>query len=234
MTKRLMAQRNRTCAAGLAVAALVLGVAYLYGGFLAWHWVFLAPLAAAGLAAAYWHGVRLSRSTTAARRLASGMLAAAAFAALTVLPAGIRWASLAREMQTLPIPPDAIVLRRDVYVPKWTSPGQSPYNVEYVTGLSFGEADRFLREGFAGGGWKLGRRSPISVFSPGEHKRVLLLMADQFGRRPATDVAKIRHYTLVGSRRWARVILFDAGNERWICFNAESDPPPDALRNLTW
>ncbi len=87
-------RRDLTWATALAVGAASTGAAYVYGGWIAWHWIYLAPIAAAGFCLSLYLGIRRSAATGPFRRLAAGFAWASAFVAVLAAPAAMRTARL--------------------------------------------------------------------------------------------------------------------------------------------
>ncbi|MGC1274409.1 MAG: hypothetical protein WBC44_11935 [Planctomycetaceae bacterium] len=216
--------RRRWQAMTLITAALVIGLAYLFGGFLPQHELYLAPVGVAGIGVAFWHGLRGSQAAKPFVRLRPALMWAAAFLMILALPASVRWLQLRWEMRSIPLPDDAVNIRREANVVLWDNP---PYTVGYVTRLSAEEVDQLLRKRFATGGWTYGtgaRQPRASAKGWAGH------MAEGLGRRPVDGA--LRSYTLTRSARMLSVSLFDAGTERWVYVRALDDHPPEALRKL--
>jgi len=170
--------RTRVWIFFLAALALSCGVSYVYGGLLeiplwdaTWsygNWIlrpelYLAPFAAPGAAAAFWQGMRWVRAASPWRRLLSGTVAAA-FGALLVAPAGIRWMWIAIEAGRIELPPDAQNVTREIdviaydYVPD--------YSIRFVTSESPADIEHFYRDRFAVRGWSVTGHSAGKVSSP--------------------------------------------------------------------
>ncbi len=215
----------------LMCAALVVGLAYLFGGFIPRHEWLIAPAAMLCLAAAFWCGLSRSTSVTPQGRLRSATMWGLVVVALMALPAGGRWAWLQREVRTIPVPADADDVQRQTNVVLWRR-YLPPYSVRYVTRLSFEEADAFLMQGFVANGWEIGRRSPEYEYTRTSFPNAFL--ADSRGRPPVAG--RLRNYTIihVGYDRYMNVTLFDAGEERWVDCDVQSDEPPHALRHFWW
>lgn len=223
--------------AGLGVTAVAVGGAYVLGGFLPRLELLLAPAAAATVAAGFWLGLKAARAAGPLRRLRPAVGGAAAVAALLVLPAGLRWAWLRRELAAVPVPADAAFVAREVHFIRWEPwpRCRPPYSLRYVTRQSFDHADRFLRHGAATAGWDVRRRTPEhgAPLSTGEPARVALNAGPVFQRPTVPAAARLRIYTFDTGRRWVTGAVFDAGAERWVWLDAEFDEPPDALRGLS-
>jgi hypothetical protein len=111
-----MSHRSFWPAALLGGSALVLGAAYVYGGWIPRHWAYLAPLAAVGLCGSLAYGVRRSGSTRVSRRLAAGFAWALAFAALLAAPPTARFARLYAAACRVEGPPGGQLVRRAVSI----------------------------------------------------------------------------------------------------------------------
>jgi hypothetical protein len=213
----------------LVFASLAVGLAYLFGGFIPKHAWLIAPAAVLCLAAAFWNGLHRSRAVTAFARLRSATAWVLAVAAVMVLPAGLRWISLRRELQTIPVPADASDVRAETNVVFWQRhPYVPPYSMTYVTALPFDAADRFLTTSLTKNGWKVGGRyRPVSC----EATEVLSQnVAELFDRQP--ESGQLRNYIVIRGDRWMSVTLFGTGNECWVLCEAQGAEPPDALRRF--
>ena len=219
-----MSRRERWGLLGLVAFALMIGTSYLVGGFLPQHEWYLVPLAVAGTAVAFGYGLRRSPAAMPVARLRPALLCAAMFLALTALPAGVQWLQLRREMRSIPMPDDAVNIRREANVVWWDNP---PYTVGYVTRLPAEEVDHLLRERFAAAGWTFGTstKSPkVSAKGWAGH------VAKRLGRNPVDG--PLRSYTLTRTARMLSVTLFDAGPERWVYVRALDDHPPAVLEEF--
>lgn len=224
-----MRQRVRSQAIVLAFTALVLGLAYLFGGFIPRHEWIIAPAAVLCLAVAFWCGLRQSKAVTAFARLRSAIVWVLAVAVVMVLPAGLRGVALQRELRTIPVPADASDIHAETNAVFWQRhPYDPPYSVKYVTHLSFDEADRFLTRGFTKNGWKIGGRyRPVSCeATEGLSQNV----AELFDRQPQSG--QLRNYVVIRGDRWMSVTLFGTGKECWVLCEAQGADPPDALRRF--
>ncbi|MDQ3329866.1 MAG: hypothetical protein M3552_04325 [Planctomycetota bacterium] len=222
-----MPDRNGFRAIGLVIAALAIGFAYLYGGFVPRHELILAPAAVICLAVAFWCGLRRSGGASPFRRLRSTSLWVIVVLAVLFLPASLRWAWLQRELSTIPIPADAYDVQRETNVVFW-NPYPGPYSLKYVTRVPFDDADRFLMEGFRANGWKVGGRFRAETY--GAAGRPSQYMAERFERQP--QAGRLRNYTMIHADRWMNVTLFDAGEECWIACETQGEPPPESLRRF--
>lgn len=223
-----MRKSDRARAIGLAVAALAIGLAYLFGGFVPQHEWVIAPAALLCVAGAFWCGLRRSSVVSPLGRLKTATAWALAIVVVLALPAGVRWTWLQRELRTVPISADAYDVRRETNVVFWRNSYPGPYSVKYASRLSFDEADRFLTEGFTANGWKVGGRFRVETYAAADG--ISQALAERFNRQP--QAGQFRHYTMIRSNRWMNVFLFDAGNERWILCETHGEPPPDSLRRF--
>lgn len=150
---------------GLVLVALATGTAYVfrfhlqepifdgcvrlgidYPEWLLDPWMPIAPLAFAGVVAAFAFGLRRS-ATPSTRRLLPALGAVAAFAALVALPATIRWGWFIRESYDYPMMPDASSVRRTA------DPIEMDNDPDWVVGFSTpsepSEVEQFYIEQFA-------------------------------------------------------------------------------------
>lgn len=219
--------RDRVVTFGLAFAALVVGIAFLYGGFVPSHELAIAPVAGLVVAGAFWCGLKRSRAVGPHRRLASAFTMAGTICLVLILPAGLRWAWLQREARTIPVPAGAVDVRRETNVVFW-DPYVSPYSAQYITRLSFADADRFLTSGFTKNGWKVGGRYRAETYTADE--RPSQYIAEHFKLQARSG--RLRNYVMIRDDRWMNVTLFDAGSECWVMCRTHGEPPPDSLRSL--
>lgn len=224
-----MRQQVQLQTIAITLAALVIGLAYLFGGFIRQHEWLIAPPAILCLAAAFWLGLRRSSSVRPFARLRLATTWLLAIAMIIALPAALRWASHERELRSIPIPPDAIAIQRQMCIVYWR-PHVPPYSVRYATRLSFEEADAFLTANFVANGWQVGRRSPEYEYSATSFPNAYL--ADWRGVPPVSG--RLRNYSIIQIKkdRYLNVTLFDAGDERWVDCEVQSEETPRALRNF--
>lgn len=223
----LIDQRDQARTACFVFAALAIGLAYLFGGFVPRHERLIAPAALLCLAAVFWLGLRRSSAVAPLVRLRTATVCTLAISVVLVTPAGTRWVWLQQEARAVPIPADAYDIQRDINVVLWDR-DPPPYEVLYATHISFDEADRFLTREFLANRWDVGQRSRVWTY--GALQGPNYGMALQLNRQPCAG--RLLDYTLFRGDRAMNVWLFDAGDERWIQCWKQIDPPPKTLQGF--
>ena len=211
----------------IALAAFVIGLAYVFGGLIPRHEWFIAPAALLCLGGAFWAGLRHSSAVAPFARLRTASAYAFAIAVVLLAPAGARWVWLQQESRLVPIPSDAYDIRRDINVVLWNR-YPPPYSVLYATHLPFEDADRFLIKEFLADRWDVGQLSRVEMY--GALQGPNYGMALQLNREPSAG--RLRSYVMFRGDRCMNVWLFDAGDERWIQYWTHIDPASKKLQRF--
>lgn len=192
-----MCRRDVWWSLGLSIVALLIGAAYVYGGWLDRHWLYLGPLGAAGLVTALARGIRESRSPRPLRRLGRGSLTASAFAAALALPSGIRWLSLTLAANAVPLPPHAVnvIQRIDVVA----CDGRDDFSRYCVTRLPADDVEQFYRRRLADGGWQYLSTNEVQFVPESYHRRRRALTFRQGSRILQVSISAAAWETFVGA-----------------------------------
>jgi hypothetical protein len=186
--------------ASVLLTALLTGIAYVYGGWLRRHELYLAPLAIALPLVAFVSGVYRSRSDRPLRRLGSGAFwVAATITALLLWPAAhLAW--LRREAAAIPLPSPAYGASSGHWVIDPVRFNDRPdIAIRYISDAPLSQAESLYRERLPALGWTPADVDRIDTFRPDSFYRAQrTLTFERRGRTLRVRITEAADKTEIG------------------------------------